>query len=418
MSPARLNILLVTPLPPSPPRFGAQARIHGLMTRLARDHEISAVSLLDEEFDAESCRRAMREYCREVHLVPNPNGKGGTAKRLLQLRSLASVRSFERQRCTVPLVQETLDRVMLGTRFDVVNLEFPYQAHYQLRQAPPGAPSPVVVLDAHDIAHDLLRQMARNPSSWARRLYAEVNWRKLRRDELAAFRLADGVYTCSAADQARLLASVSSARTAVIPNAADADFFQPRPSDPPCDGRTVVFFGLLSTVPNVDAVQFFVREVWPRIVRARPDARFKIIGAHPPPSLQALAGPRVEITGLVEDLRPHLAAAAVLVVPLRLGSGTRLKIVEGMAMARPIVSTTLGAEGIEVVPGRDLLVADDPTGFAAAVVRLLEDSRLAERLGRAGRQLAVERYSWNAAGRDLAAFYREILATRDTRGNT
>src|SRR5262249_8441386 len=157
------------------------------------------------------------------------------------------------------------------------------------------------------------------------------------------YRDADGVYLCSAADERRLLDEVPGIRTAVIPNAADVEYYQPRPTDLPPDGRTVAFFGLLSYVPNIDGVTHFIRDIWPRIAAAHPGARCKIIGGGAPSSLLALAGPRVELTGFVSDLRPHLAAAAAIVVPLRLGGGTRLKIVEGMAMGKAIVSTALGA---------------------------------------------------------------------------
>lgn len=412
MAPARLQILYVSPMPTSPPRSGAEARMHGLLSNLARRHDVTAATLIDPHDDAALCEKAMREHCGEVVVVPNDNGVAGLSKRLLQLRSTVSPHSYERLRCTVPAFQAALDRLLARRRFDVVNLEFPYLAHYRLRQAPAGAPPPPVVLDAHDIAYEIVRQVARSGSSRVRRLYAAVNWRKLRRDELAAFSGADGVYVCSAADQQRVLGELPGARTAVIPNAADVVHYQPRAGDPAPDGRTVVFFGLLSTFPNKDGVLFFLKDIWPRIAAARPEARCKIIGARPPPEVQAMAGPRVEVTGLVPDLRPHLASAAALVVPLRLGSGTRLKIVEGMAMARPIVSTTLGAEGIDAVPGRDLLVADAPEAFAAEVIRLLDDPALGARLGEAGRKLAVERYSWSAAAERLEGFYREVLAAR------
>src|SRR4029077_15495129 len=137
--------------------------------------------------------------------------------------------------------------------------------------------------------------------------------------------------------------------------------------------------------------------IWPRIAAAHPQARWKIIGGRPPSSLLALAGPRVELTGFVSDLRPALAAAATVVVPLRLGSGTRLKIVEAMAMGKAIVSTTLGAEGIEAVPGRDILIEDEPAAFANAVGRLLAEPGLAARIGQSARRLAVDRYSWSGA---------------------
>ena len=409
MSPERLSILYVSHMPPSPPRFGAQARVHGLITELARRHDLTAAMLVDDEFDAEECRRAMQAYCREVVLVPNPHGQEGLTKRLLQLRSLASTRSFERLRVTVPALRSTLDRVLCARRFDIVNLEWPYLGHFDLRQAPLGEKLPALVVDSHEIAYDLARQFARASGSLARRLYFGANWRKLRREELRTYRDADGVYLCSAADERRLLDQVPGARTAVIPNAADVEYYQPRPTDPPPDGRTVVYFGLLSTVPNVDGVIHFVQDIWPRIAEASPEARCKIIGGRPPPSLLALAGPRVELTGFVSDLRPHLAAAAAVVVPLRLGGGTRLKIVEAMAMGKAIVSTTLGAEGIEAVPGRDLLVEDQPAAFADAVNRLLAQPRLAARIGQSARQLAVERYAWSGAARALEGFYRQIL---------
>src|SRR6202049_3056363 len=309
MSPERLSILYVSQMPASPPRFGAQARVHGLMTELARRHDLTAVMLVDNEFDIEECRLAMQAFCREVILVRNPHGRDGLAKRLLQLRSLSSTRSFERLRVTVPAMQQALDQVLRTRRFDIVNLEFPYLGHYDLRQAPPGQKPPPLVVDSHEIAYDLARQFALAGGSLGRRLFAGANWRKLRREELGTYRAADGVYLCSAADEQRLLDQVPGASTAVIPNAADVEYFQPRPTDPSPDGRTVVYFGLLSTVPNVDGVIHFVRDIWPHIVEAHPEVRFKIIGGRPPPSLLALARPRGKLTGFVPGLGPAPAAA-------------------------------------------------------------------------------------------------------------
>jgi len=408
MSPRPLHILYVSQMPASPPRFGAQARMHGLMTELARQHDVTAVMLVDDQFDIDECRRAMQAYCRDVALVPNPYGRDGVSKRLLQLRSLASPRSFERLKVRVPALQQALDRILRGKPFDVVNLEFTFLGHCNLRQAPPGERPPALVVDSHNIDYDLARQYAR-AGGLARRLYAGANWRKLRREELATYRDADGVYLCSMADQKRLLDHVPGARTLVIPNAADIEYYQPRATDPPSDGRTIVFFGHLSYFPNVDGVTHFAQEIWPRIAEAHPNARLKIIGGQAPQSLQALARPGIEFTGFVSDLRPHLAEAAAVIVPLRLGGGTRLKIVEAMAMGKAVVSTMLGAEGIEATPGRDLLVADEPAAFADAVNRLLADPGLAKRVGQSARELAVRRYAWSGAAKALESFYREIL---------
>jgi glycosyltransferase involved in cell wall biosynthesis len=408
MSPPRLNILFVSQMPASPPRFGAQARMHGLMTELARRHDLSAVMLVDDQFDAEECHRAMRAYCREVALIPNPHGRDGLAKRLLQVRSLSSIRSFERLRVKVPALQQILDRVLNSRPFDIVNLEFTFLGHCNLRQAPSGSRPPALVVDSHNIDYDLARQYA-GAGGLVRRMYAGVNWRKLRREELTTYGDADGVYLCSVADQLRLLDQIPGARTVVIPNAADVEYYQPRATDPASDERTVIFFGHLSYFPNIDGVTYFVQEIWPRVTQVHPKARLKIIGGQAPRSLLDLARPGIELTGFVPDLRPHLAAAAAVVVPLRLGGGTRLKIVEAMAMGKAIVSTSLGVEGIEAVPGRDLLVGDQPAAFARAVNLLLAEPSFAARLGQSARQLAVRRYAWSGAAMAVESFYREIL---------
>jgi glycosyltransferase involved in cell wall biosynthesis len=412
MSAERLNILYVSQMPASPPRCGAQARIHGLMTELAKHHDLTAVMLVDDEFDIEECRHAMQAYCRDVVLIRNPYGRDGLAKRLLQLRSLVSTQSWERLRVAVPEMQQALDRVLREKRFDIVNLEFTFLGHCDLRQAPPGKTPPVLVVDSHNIDYDLARQYATGGGNLIRRLYAEVNWRKLRREELGTYSDADGVYLCSVADQQRLLGEVPDIRTIVIPNAANTEFYKPRPTDPRPDGRTVVFFGLMSYMPNIEGATHFIQEIWPRIAEANPQGRCKIIGGSPPPALLALAGPRIEFTGFVPDLRPHLAEAAAIVVPLRIGGGTRLKIVEAMAMSKAIVSTTLGAEGIEAVPGRDILIADEPAAFADAVTRLLNEPGLATRIGQSARELSEARYAWSSAARTLEGFFRKTLQER------
>lgn len=411
MNADRLNVLYVSQMPAGPPRCGAQARMQGLMVKLAQRHDLTAVMLVDDEFDIDECRRTMQAYCREVILIRNPYGRDGFAKRMVQLRSLASTRSWERLRVMVPEMQQAIDRILRSRRFDIVNLEFTFLGHCDLRQAPPGERLPALIVDSHNIDYDLSRQYAR-AGGLARRLYAEINWRKLRHEELATYRDADGVYLCSAADQRRLLDEIPDARTVVIPNAADVDFYASRPGDPQPDGRTVVFFGLMSYLPNIDGATHFIHEIWPRIAEANPQARCRFIGGSPPPSLLALAGPRIEFTGLVPDLRPHLAEAAVVVVPLRIGGGTRLKIVEAMAMSKAIVSTSLGAEGIEATPGRDIVIADEPAAFAASVNRLLTEPALAARIGNSARQLSESRYAWSNAARSLEDFFRQTLQAR------
>jgi polysaccharide biosynthesis protein PslH len=400
------RILHVSQLPASPPRFGAQVRIHGLLSEIASRSEVTALSLVDPEFDLEECRRAMLAYCREVVLVPNPQGAQGWRKRVLQLRSMASTESFERLRVNLPAFARVLGDLLARRNFDLVYMEFAHLARYLSAGRPP------LVIDAHAIDHDVVRQSAGWDVGLMRYVYGSVDWRKVRREEVRAFRSADGICACSVEDQRRILTSVPGARTFVVPNAADIDFYQGRSGDPSPDGRTILFFGLLSTFPNVDAVCYFLDRIWPLICSQRPNARFKIVGADPPAKIVARAGTAIEIAGFVEDLRPHIASAAALVVPLRFGGGTRLKIIEGMAMQKAVVSTRLGAEGIEVVSGSHIIIEDDPKAFADAVIGLLDNPAQAAQIGAAARQLVEQRYSWHAAAKSLENFFDEVIAAR------
>jgi len=407
----RLKILFLAPFAPSPASFGAQRRAEGLMAALGRRHQITGVSVIPDDQDARAAERAMGEYCSEVVLIPRPSsGWEGAGKRLLQVRSLLSSRSLVRRLYDLQSVRDALHRLLSARAYDIVNVELPFLAFHELAKSPRGARAPRLVLDEHNIEFDLARQQARQDMDAARRIYNAINWRKIRREEMQIWTGFDGVAFCSAADQARARALVPSLRSAVVPNAVNVEYFKPRPANPPSDGCTVLFFGALNYFPNQDGVLYFLREAWPLIEKSDPKARLKIIGQDPTPQILAHRGPRVEVAGKVDDVRGHLASAAVAIAPLRIGGGTRFKILEAMAMAKPVVSTSLGAEGIEAEAGRHLLLGDDPASLAAAVSRVLGDSQLGASLGRQGRALVEERYSWDGAARALEGLYREVLA--------
>ncbi|MFL5308838.1 MAG: glycosyltransferase family 4 protein, partial [Myxococcales bacterium] len=407
----RLKILFLAPFAPSPATFGAQRRAEGLMAALGGRHEITAVSVIPDDQDARAAERAMAEYCSEVVLIARPSASWeGVGKRFLQVCSLLSSRSLVRGLYDLRSVRDVLHRVLSARAYDVVNVELPFLAFHELAKAPPGARPPRLVLDEHNIEFDLARQQASRGMDPARRIYNAINWRKVRREEMQIWSRFDGVAFCSAADQARARALVPSLRSAVVPNAVNVEYFKPGATDPPSDGRTVLFFGALDYFPNQDGVLHFLREAWPLVEKSNPAARLKIVGQEPTPQILAHRGPRVEIAGKVDDVRQHLASAAVSIAPLRIGGGTRFKILEAMAMAKPVVSTSLGAEGIDAEAGRHLLLGDDPASLAAAVLRVLGDPQLASRLGREGRALVEERYSWHGAARALEELYGEVLA--------
>lgn len=197
----------------------------------------------------------------------------------------------------------------------------------------------------------------------------------------------------------------------VTPNGVDADYYSPL--DLPEQPETILFFGAMSFPPNVSAVLHFYNDILPLVRRELPSVRFVIAGRDPAPQIAALAAdPLVTVTGMVDDMRPWLAQSAVVICPMVSGSGIKNKVLEAMAMARPIVATTLGIEALEVTNGHELLIADPPAEFASELVKLLRDPQARRRLGAAGRELVMRRYTWDACAASYDAIYTQLAARR------
>jgi glycosyltransferase involved in cell wall biosynthesis len=397
---------------PGPPIFGGQRRIHGLITHLASSNEVSVLSLVDASVDQNEGIRDAKSYCQEVVTVSDAYHRvAGARKRLAQVRSLASTRSFERRLFHRRVVQRALDLHLASHEYDIVNCEFVFMASYRFRR--PGRERPCLVLDEHNVEYDVLRRTA-SATTFDRRLFNALNWRKLRHEEIAAWRRFDGCTVTSRRDEELVRQDVPNVPTAVIPNGVDVDVFRPRPEGE-VDPLTVLFFGAINYFPNTDGVTYFLERILP-LLRARyPKVRIRIVGPGTPDSIRAQQSSNVEVAGFVDDLPSEIARAAVVIAPLRIGGGTRLKILEAMAMGRPIVSTSLGAEGLDVTHDKDILLSDTPEDFARDVGRILDDRGLGTRLGQAARRLAEERYGWKAAARKLESFYEELITSGGAR---
>ncbi len=382
----------------------------GLMRGLAAKHEVSVLSLVGGPEVAEQIRQT-REYCERVvtvkHEVLNMNVRD---KRILQLRSLASRRSFEHLQTFNAEFQARFDELLASDEFDVVQVEFSQMGVFGFRRSP--SRRPLFVLDEHNIEYSLIERTAQAAETLDRKLYATLNWKKLRTEEHAAWRAFDGVALTSKNDERMLLNDIPSIRTAVVPNAVDLEQF--RPNETPLEPKTLLFFGAMNYHPNIDGVGHFIDETFPLIRAKCPGVRLQVIGQAPPDSIRAKAAADVEILGFVDDPRTYLDRATVVVVPLRIGGGTRFKIVEAMAKGKAIVSTTLGAEGLDVEHEKNALLADDPQTFAREVERLLADPKLVESLGRAARLRAEQSYGWEAAVDRLERFYDELGVAHST----
>lgn len=207
-------------------------------------------------------------------------------------------------------------------------------------------------------------------------------------------------------DDRRELGAVSDRPSAVVPNGVDVDALRPSPLP---GSPTVLFTGTFGYAPNAEALRWLLREIWPKLTALVPEARLLVVGKGVPDEIAALAGPGVELAGWVPEMQPWFDRAQVVIVPMRSGGGTRLKVLDGLASGRPLVSTTMGAMGVDVRADEQLLLADDADDFAAAVARVLGDPALAARLGAAGREVAEQVYDWRAIGDRLEGLLQGLV---------
>jgi glycosyltransferase involved in cell wall biosynthesis len=287
-----------------------------------------------------------------------------------------------------------------GERFDFVQVEAIEMAQYGIAIKEMNLPYQLRVIFDNINAEYLLQRRAfetdlKQPTRWLAALYSFIQWRKLEGYESHACTRLDKTVVVSQADAEALQMLLPGLECTVVPNGVDTTYFRPTEEDE--SDSTLVFTGKMDFRPNVDAVLWFAQEVLPLVRREIPGALLKVVGRNPHPRLQSLrqaAG--IFLTGYVDDVRPYIGEAAVYVVPLRVGGGTRLKLLEAMSMSKAIVTTSLGCEGIVTEHNRELLFADDPAAFAAATVELMRDRERRRALGEAARKLAVSRHDWRS----------------------
>jgi sugar transferase (PEP-CTERM/EpsH1 system associated) len=369
---------------------GGKLRTWHLMRHLARRHEIEFLGFADPDQPAADMK-GMHEVCSALHVVRRRTAQKGTLSFVADATAhvlrrdpyaVGAYRSAEYQAKIRALVNRGgFDLVLSDFLPPMVNL-------------PEVMPLPLVLF-THNVESEIWRRHAETATG-PRRLLLASQWRRMLRFERHAVSRADLVLAVSDADRRTLRDLYGPLRQPVhvVPTGVDTAYFAPRQVD--VRPRHLVFTGSMDGLPNEDAMLFFVREVLPRIRQVEPETTLSIVGRRPTPAVTRLASEAIEVTGDVEDVRPYVAEAAVYVVPLRVGGGTRLKIFEAMAMGKAIVSTAVGAEGLPVSAGLHLLLADEPEAFARGVVRLLQNRTERARLGDAARHLVVEQYDWSA----------------------
>lgn len=383
----KMDILFLCKTLPHEKVIGGPILVYNRIRILSRCHTVSLLCFVSEE--EREYQETVARFCLDYQGVPMPRSRSFPRKAWDFFFSPVPIYFLNAHS---PEMYSRLREMVRRHRYDVVISEYSAVAQYLFRNSDLAGMKRV--MSVHECYY-LARRKAWRVQRFSREgLSALFNLKGLRKFEFGMYADADLVLTLTPEGRQELLDIRPDLRIEVVPHGVDVERFCV--SGEREKEQAVMFLGNYPHDPNRDAVLYFHQRIWPRIRREVPSARFYVVGKDPTPDLMELArqDPSVVVTGTVEDVRPYFERSKVFVNPVRIGGGFRGKLLEAMAMGLPIVTTSLGAEGVEAEDGRDMVIADDPEEFAAAVIRLLLDDGLCCRLGERARELAVERFSW------------------------
>jgi polysaccharide biosynthesis protein PslH len=394
-----MKVLLLTQVLPHPPDSGPKVKTWNVIKYLAKYHEVTLVSFV--RGDQSGSIRVLQEHCQQVHTVLMERGLGRDLRFMAQ--SFLSRKPFLMVRDQRPEMDQLIDKLVAQFDYDIVHADQLNMAQYATRV--PGARK---VLDAHNALWLLYKRLWMTMRPGPKKWLLGRDWRLLKKYEGRICDEFDAVVAVSDEDRMALEeASGKALDITVIPIAIDTSEIIPVNFNP--QGDRIIHIGTMYWPPNIDGILWFLQDVLPIIRESRPNVIFDILGANPPQEIISFgrADHGVNVTGYVDNLIPYLEAASLMVVPLRAGGGMRVKILNALGQGLPVVSTTLGCEGIDVISGVHLLIADSPEDFASSVLCLLKNEKLARELGQNGRKLIEDRYDYRMACRTLEAVYSE-----------
>lgn len=406
-----MKVLYFSPRECWPPETGARLRDYHLARHIARRASLTYFSLRDPRDPPPR----LPDDCEFARSVAVPKPRGYTPAKLV--RGLLGPVPVTVLNYTCSRVAAELARVLDQGCFDAVQIEGVHLVEYLpvLRRA---RSRPAIVADWHNIESELMRRYGEKSGSYLRKLTARRTACLLERAEARLARGCDVHVVTSERERKALLARFPEAAVRVVRNGVDVEAFssgEANRAGDSCDPPNLLFVGSMDYHANIDAVTWFIREVWPELRRGDDRLRFTIAGRNPGPEIRALAGGGVVVTGTVPDVRPLYQAATVVVVPVRIGGGTRLKILEAMAAGVPVVSTSAGAEGLEVAGGENILLADTPQQMMECLRALLASPALRRTLAENGRQLVSRCYDWSRQGAVLFEILQKAAAGRRAR---
>ena len=396
-SPTSKNILFICPYIPCAGVHAGAGRMYTMIKLLAQRHQVSVVTFVDKESELKYVPE-LEEHCQEVVAIHR--------KPPYRRRNLLVLEPFVVSEFNSSQMGAEIHRLLSERDFDIVQVEYTQMAQYV-----PDTRRSCTLLTEHEVAFATHRRAFKSlPLSWDK-FRALMGWLMMIDYELKACRRFDKIIALTDADRNELLSFEPQLHVEVVPMAVDCSCFMPQ--DVPEEPNTLVFIGYFRHSPNVHGIKRFCREILPLIRQEVPETKLFIVGASPPDEIIRLGNlDNVVVTGWVEDIKPYIARSSVYVAPLWLGTGMRVKILEAWGMAKPVVTTSVGSQGIACTPEEDVLIADDPQGFAAQTVRLLRDKALREKLGKKGRKQVVAKYDWEIIIQQVEQMYDEALATK------
>ena len=394
-----MKILWVKPGKLLPLDTGGKLRTYNILRHLSARHQLTYVSYYvgarDETYEREVFELFPGAVALHTGASTSPLGRY-----LDYSRRFLSGAPYAVSRFTAPQVHRLISPWISERRFDVAVCDFLASALNF-----PGQLDTPTALFQHNVETILWQRRAEQETRWIDRVISKIEYEKMRRFEPVQVRRFHHVIAVSDADRAAMKSMVEDSHISVVPTGVDLRQYHYDPNASP-PAPIVVFTGSMDWTPNIDGVEFFCKDIWPRVLEKVPEARFRIVGREPHARVKKLASDSVEVTGSVPSIVDHLREAAVFVVPLRIGGGTRIKIYEAMAVGKATVSTTVGAEGLDVSHDRDILLVDDPLGFANAVASVLQQDGLRRRLEAAAAATAA-RYDWSV----ITEKFVEVLRT-------
>ena len=403
-----MKILWVKPGKLLPLDTGGKLRSYNILRQLDSGHELTYLSYYGGARDEQYERDIVDHLPGTLSMHTAAPDTTPVERYLDYLRRLPSRAPYAVSKFTARQVRETVSDWIRQQKFDVAVCDFLSSAlNFPDHLATPSA------LFQHNVETVLWKRKAEFEVKTVDRIVSKIEYAKMVRFEPAQVRRFHHVIAVSEADRQAMSGMVDPSHISVVPTGVDLSKYEYDPQvEPNCP--LVVYTGSMDWEANIDGVEFFCREIWPVVLRKVPNARFRIVGRDPHPRVKKLASDSVEVTGTVPSIVPHLREAAVFVVPLRIGGGTRIKIYEGMATGKATVATSVGAEGLDVQHGRDILLEDDPKAFAEAIVTLLKDPGMRRRYEAAAAATA-RKYDWSVIGQTFVGVLRTTIETAGTK---